>query len=178
MKEQSQNLVSTVPCSPVVHAYRTQRARLLTYRRSFLQREWWASLASGVFGIIRVSGRNSPTKSTSADKVRPFSIVVQDLTLLQHGDLGGCEFRNAVSGDCCGDCSAAVHSWRREYSACLAWAEDQGYLFFELWNMIRDSRGGLLHRRTHCPIFLDVMRVQDGIWLAFGCGPVIWVPVV
>ena len=38
VKEQKQTLVSTVQCS-LVHSYRTPRARPLTKRRSFLQRE-------------------------------------------------------------------------------------------------------------------------------------------
>ena len=59
VEEQSSNLVSTVPCSLVVHAYRTQRARPLTYRLSFLHREYWACLAVGGSGATRLSGSHS-----------------------------------------------------------------------------------------------------------------------
>ena len=38
-----------------------------------------------------------------------------------------------------------------------------------------DSRGGgllLIHRRAFSSISLDVIRIRDGIWFAFGYGPV------
>ena len=76
---------------------------------------------------------DTPANSKSAYKVRPFSIPIEEFTLLQHGRPR--DIRE--TGVHCLEVGIPQISGWREYSACLAWAEDQAFLFFEFWNLIR-----------------------------------------